>query len=416
MSSTTPSIDHFLYYGYLPDHKHEKREAIFDFGRSGTFDCTEEEMIEKGKKSLSNMFEESLENIHSSKKHIVPLSGGLDSRMLLGGLLRSVPKDNIFTVTYGSPGTWDFEIPTEIATTMNINHQDFDLRTDFEWSEQSLRQVVRSISTPVNLFLVYPNWELHRRLFKDNNVIWSGFMGDPPAGGHVSETKSNSWSAALDRFTESNCVLGEISIGEDYNPRLPLPDNPFVDQDIFTFDDQLDFFIRQANYIRPVNMPTNSQYITPFHSDEWISFWSRVPHQQRRDRHLYKKIFSDVFPELANFPTDDMWGVAFTQSELRAKINGTIDLLRSRFRAALTNKYQSPDPNKNYMDFNAAFRYDEQFKKIAESTLTSLNNRNLLNFNVINLWERQQNGQNIAREIQNLISLELWIDEKGSFQ
>ena len=55
------------------------------------------------------VFKAAFENV-SEGHHIVPLSGGLDSRAILGGLLDAGLKDQITTVTFGTLGTWDYDI------------------------------------------------------------------------------------------------------------------------------------------------------------------------------------------------------------------------------------------------------------------------------------------------------------------
>ena len=46
---------------------------------------------------------------------MVPLSGGLDSRTILAALLEAGLKDRITTVTYGTPGTWDYDIACDVV-------------------------------------------------------------------------------------------------------------------------------------------------------------------------------------------------------------------------------------------------------------------------------------------------------------
>lgn len=55
------------------------------------------------------------------------LSGGLDSRAILGGLISAGLKDSIVTVTFGTPGTYDFDIGKKIATELGIKHELIDL-------------------------------------------------------------------------------------------------------------------------------------------------------------------------------------------------------------------------------------------------------------------------------------------------
>jgi asparagine synthetase B (glutamine-hydrolysing) len=70
------------------------------------------------------------------------LSGGLDSRTLLGGLLKFTSADNIKTFTYGLPGTFDFEIGRDISKRFGV--QNFSLNfNDVEFSGHAARSAKR---------------------------------------------------------------------------------------------------------------------------------------------------------------------------------------------------------------------------------------------------------------------------------
>ena len=70
--------------------------------------------------------------------HVVPLSGGLDSRIILGGLLKKGLKDSIITITFGTPGTLDYDIGIHIAKQLGIYYEALDL-TKVCYDEKSLQ-------------------------------------------------------------------------------------------------------------------------------------------------------------------------------------------------------------------------------------------------------------------------------------
>jgi len=57
------------------------------------------------------------------------LSGGLDCRIILVELLKHLPPQSIHTITYGSPGTWDFSIGNLLAKKAGTRHTAIDLST-----------------------------------------------------------------------------------------------------------------------------------------------------------------------------------------------------------------------------------------------------------------------------------------------
>ena len=48
--------------------------------------------------------------VQPEKIQVVPLSGGKDSRLILGALLKLGLRKNIVAITFGTPGTLDYEI------------------------------------------------------------------------------------------------------------------------------------------------------------------------------------------------------------------------------------------------------------------------------------------------------------------
>ena len=63
------------------------------------------QLIELGRKYLIDSFKNASSKYSANTLHIVPLSGGLDSRVVLK-VLESVEKDQILTLTFGTPAQW----------------------------------------------------------------------------------------------------------------------------------------------------------------------------------------------------------------------------------------------------------------------------------------------------------------------
>ena len=96
------------------------------------------------------------ENGGSQSLHLVPISGGFDSRMILAMLHEISGGHNIFTYTYGTPGTWNYDIGEMIAKEFNTNHRSFEL-TSSNYTIESLRTASRKLNHSVPLFF-HPNF------------------------------------------------------------------------------------------------------------------------------------------------------------------------------------------------------------------------------------------------------------------
>lgn len=88
----------------------------------------QKQLIEYGVEELKKSFNECFENKeYENCEHVVPLSGGLDSRAILAELLDRGLRKNIITVTFGTPGTLDYEIGAYVARKARVYHENIDL-------------------------------------------------------------------------------------------------------------------------------------------------------------------------------------------------------------------------------------------------------------------------------------------------
>ena len=107
------NLNSFLKFGYFLDYKNSNYSFDFsNINKNKYKDFTEEKLINIGiklwKNAIRNQFDE-------KEMNVVPLSGGLDSRAILATLSEITDPSKIYTYTFGSPGTWDFEIGNYIA-------------------------------------------------------------------------------------------------------------------------------------------------------------------------------------------------------------------------------------------------------------------------------------------------------------
>ena len=114
-------INNYLYFGYIPpqeypDWANEIEQNTHDnYSLQGTI------------KVFDDIFDK-LVQIFPDRKHIIPLSGGWDSRAILGALLERVDKNMVETVTFGAPGQLDYEIGIKVAGWAGVNHKAINLK------------------------------------------------------------------------------------------------------------------------------------------------------------------------------------------------------------------------------------------------------------------------------------------------
>ncbi|MFW5700924.1 MAG: hypothetical protein ACOCWM_04465, partial [Cyclobacteriaceae bacterium] len=122
-------VDTYLYYSYI--HKCNAEILNHDFWQSRP--VKNRYTIMETADRFDQIFDQLL-NENSSSKHIVPLSGGWDSRAILGALCERINNDEIETVTFGVPGQLDYDIGLMIGKKTGVKFNSLDLRLiDFNW-------------------------------------------------------------------------------------------------------------------------------------------------------------------------------------------------------------------------------------------------------------------------------------------
>ena len=398
----------FLHFGYLPqvteDVKHQAwtriRTLVLDnIGKDGN----EVGLVTQGVRALKSAFRNP-----GGDTHIIPLSGGLDSRAILGGLLEAGLKDQITTVTFGSPGTFDFDIGCDMARKIGVHHECIDL-TQVRLTQELLEKTAQEVGMQVWSFDAYYNRLICERFGRDT-TYWSGFMGDPLAGSHLLPESSKTWDIALSRFVSRNRFSRSIDLtAPGFDPKDVLPQSPIFENTRLSYDDQLDFAIRQQSYIRVVVLPGGYDYRTPFLHPDWVDFILSVPRRYRENMYLYKEILKQAYPKLFSFPTKTNLGLPLSAPHWREQLRRISLRASSVAKRFLLNGPWGVQPRLNYIDFDQGLRKREDLKTIVYQNLQDLKHRGVVDWIDIDaIWDRHQRKLgNHADALTLLASLEI---------
>lgn len=253
---------------------------------------------------------------------IVPLSGGWDSRILLGAALDRLSMRQIKTLSFGTPGQLDFDVGCKIAKKIGLEHHAVDL-SRIEWNWNDLVQ-----SAKVSPWTYVPDSFFNRCSVSmvaesSNDLVLSGFMGDPLTGGHFSRTKAS--RGAIAEFVSKQRRVTTLWLPpQNYKPKnvVPLiPDNPPI-----SYSELVDIGIRQSSCIAPIVTPqkkwkkwgadmgrvspSNSTLLAPFADPVWASYWLGVPKKLKSGQRLYLDMMKHKYPKLAAMPSKYTRGLA----------------------------------------------------------------------------------------------------------
>jgi hypothetical protein len=405
------NLENFLFFGFQPysdwpEHPPWFAEVEKTSKRS---ELSFIESVGHGIKALDRCFDEAFDD--QSKLHVVPLSGGLDSRAILGGVVDRVPRHNICTVTFGQPGLFDYEIAPQIAAAAGVSHELLDLR-EVRLETEALIAFGASLRQPVRLFQAFLHHQLRARV-DPNAVICSGFFGDRPTGGHLPpDAPKRSWRDALEWFADKNRYCRSIDpTPPGWRPETSLPDAPACEPQILCFEDQLDMLIRQERFIRSVIVHDSFAYTCPFVASEWIAFFVDQPIAYRKDQRLYREILTRRFPKLFRLPTTSSMGLAAQPGTVaRTAVRLKRRMIRDFKRIFPRSKITVPS-GAQYLDFNSALRRPGDLREVVGENLSDLSRRGAVDWlNLEDLWDQHQRGiRNLADALTILAAAEIYL-------
>ncbi len=297
--------------------------------------------------------------------HIIPLSGGWDSRAILGALLERVDLDQIVTVTFGVPGQLDYDLGKMVANSVGVEHHAFDLRTvDFSWDV--IRESVAASPwtfVPDNHF----NSLTRNRFSNSSDTIWSGFLGNPLAGPLVDDQAATFSNKQHRGKTHPLC-----SPNFSYINSLPLPEETTP----IAYDIALDLGIRQAHAIAPIVLPirkwerwgafigkekNGAQVIAPFADSAWAGYWLSGPREVRKGRKIYLEMLNLKFPELFSLPGKANYGTKRDHGIYPMVQKGSHFLSSQVQKRAPWLRIRS-SLMANYLDYDEMFRNREDYQ------------------------------------------------------
>jgi hypothetical protein len=411
----------FLRFGYLP-RMHD--EIVRDLARARA-EGQADGLGAQGPEALARLgaqrLREALGDLDGDR-HVVPLSGGLDSRAILGALVAAGLRERIVAVTLGTPGTLDFEVGRRLARTAGVAHEAIDL-TRVELHADALVAAARRGRGWTWAFDRF----FHRLIparFGPDAVYWSGFMGGALSGSQLPEAPVATWADALAHFERRNrfCAFGGLD-RPGFASADVLPATPAVAAVELPYSDQLDFAVRQWGCIRPTVLVEGHDYRAPFLHPAWVRFILGVPDELRRGQRLYKRIIATAYPALFRVPGQHTlglplrtpgWLVAARRRGMKAQA-----LLRARPLVPALRARPLPPPFAllNYLDFDAALRERADVRALVLDCVRALDQRGLTSWiRGEALWRRHQRRRgdfDSACALTLLASLELNLRAEG---
>jgi hypothetical protein len=397
----------YLHYGYLP----KVPDALADLPGwglerdEGVARASHSERVTKGRRAFAAAFDELPEG-----PHVVPLSGGLDSRAVLAELCRRISPASITAITVGVPGSLDYALSSEVARTAGVRHLRIDL-AERGLKVDDLESAALGNDAPTWLFDAHYN-RLMRETIGPEAVYWSGFLGSRlTSTKHLAPNPGIGFPAAVARFVETNRWARTARLAPpDADLRRSLPSQPLAEPELLGHDEQRDIWIRQETLTRPVNLPAGYRHRTPFTHPSPASLFLSIPRTGGLRRQVYLDMVLEGYPRFFSLPTTANAGLALVptrRSRLRWFVGRGARGVRRRVLPAAADVWQS-----NYLDMGHVLRRRADYRGLARERLQNLVDRAVAPWlNVELLWqEHQRCDADHALALTLLVSLDLHLD------
>ncbi|MDC3032998.1 asparagine synthase C-terminal domain-containing protein, partial [Litorivicinus sp.] len=259
---------------------------------------------------------ESLAEVANGRQILIPLSAGLDSRLLVS-FLQKVKYDNIRTFSYGLKDNFEAKVAREVAATLkipwefwSIGDKDYrKLRASNEF-EVFFKYADNLTGTPSEQDVVPMIYGMRHHLFDREAICVNGQSGDFITGGHIPDSlvfteipvhgQDDLFREFLAKhfslwpFLSSNKHKGQIisSLIQQLGDQKPRLDDPSA---LFGIYEHLEFINRQSKYTLSNQRSYEHiglSWMLPLWDSRYLNFWEGIPLQFKLKQDLFKHMLT----------------------------------------------------------------------------------------------------------------------------
>jgi asparagine synthase (glutamine-hydrolysing) len=331
-------------------------------------DISLEDGIEKLHYTLDSAFKRVIEKANG-RQIIVPLSGGLDSRLVLSKLLEK-KYDNLFVYTYGVKGSHEAKMAEHVCNKLNIKWNYVPFSTEHIYSSEFQTLVSKYLSYMPLTSASASFLELSgfftitsQNQTESDAMVVNGQTGDFITGGHLrlDKIKSRTFEAIFGYILEKHFSLWaclhnketELSIFENLHDDVEFISSLYGEVDPYAFYEYWECKERQSKWVVNGQRLYDSlglDWALPFWDADMMDFWCDAPLSHKLDQKLYvsylkKHNYKGIFDILRYAP--DPWSSSNKWIKIMAQVIGGISNRKTK------NKYYK------YMDFYST--YSDQY-------------------------------------------------------
>ena len=279
--------------------------SVLSYYNKNNYDINPKHLFDLLSSSVSN-------RILNRNKVGVSLSGGLDSRAILGVLLKQ--RSDINTFTFGNENCRDVIIAKKISKEFGLKHRTVDLDGSYllKWLKHGTFITSGMVSCDQ-----YHILQLVDVIKNEIDVILDGLCGDAITGGHLS---SNMFKSKSSVFAAELVYINRAVVTKSSEIRKSIFNKEFLNEMSYAPEDSIkehfkklnkkpiwwgchlfDIFERQRRFIQfgPHQLRPFVDVQTPFYNNKLIDYMGSLPSYYLKNQNLYFKMYRNNLKELA---------------------------------------------------------------------------------------------------------------------
>ena len=338
-----------------------------------------------GPEELGEIFVKCVEkSLSVDDEVLIALSGGFDSRVVLGAVLECVEADRITTATFGGTDTFDYQIGKIVASKAGVKNKAFSFAEEI-FDDNFLRRRAGDYGYVYSAFATQPQEMLDYlsgKMSEGSVSIW-GAGGDAITGSHLHDCDMD--LEKCDSFEDMSRLLLHkrsfipLSI---VSKLMDLDENEIVQiiagliersvvgeyEKTWQFLDAWDIFVRGRMELASVLPFTEELWSCPHFHREYFNLMSTQCFDEKVHQNIYKRMLASRFKFLFGLPTKRLNGRSLVSSggrDLSWMLRARADRINKLVRRLVGRSVSGV--RRNYGDDELFFDSDEGRSRLKHS-------------------------------------------------
>lgn len=329
-----PGAYTILRFGYLPGH-HTPLEKVRSLRSGQTLHVQDSgikiqeaslvppnrETQQVSHEELFEILDEAVrESIGKWESVVLPLSGGMDSRLLLRFALRHLPQVAIKTITFGHHRSLDYQIGRRVAQSLGVENIALPMDT-----RPLAVQAAENFPVGEGMYWSVPEYPI--RPFAEElhggRLVLSGYIGDVVFGSYEPEVDMPNREVVLTYLLDTVSVLPDSIVTRLIPRTAPLddllpypPSSPLRDYEAYIYGSHQ---MNRTNFALFVDRK-NAVYATPYVHLQVLRAAYSFSDSQRQGQSGFARFVEEKFPELWHIPLKIGHGLARQQRRPKSEI------------------------------------------------------------------------------------------------